>query len=144
MAKQKPTIYDLVSDSIIKVGQTFSARDYMGTVVDNEHIKIEYWGEGSDPRSMGKRLYTSFSTPANQICGYSINAWFFWRYLKDKIIDRPIDDWRQEWLDEMSKIEVVYVCTVCGRETYVKKGAEPPDCKYCGGETEKVTTIIEE
>ena len=99
MAKQKPTIYDLVSKGIIKVGQTFFARDYMGTVVDKEHIKIEYAGEGPDPRNVGNRLYKSFSKPANQICGYPVNAWFFWKYWKNEE-QRPIDDWRQKWLDK--------------------------------------------
>ena len=103
MAKQNPTIYDLVGDDIIKIGQTFFARDYMGTIVDGEHIKIEYAGDGSDPKNMGNRLYKSFSKPANQICGYPVNAWFFWRYFKGKEMEpRPIDDWRQEWLDQIN------------------------------------------
>jgi len=100
MAVHYITIEDLVGDGIVKVGQTFFARDYMGTIIDSENIKIEYAGDGLDPRNMGNRLYKSFSKPANQICGYNVNAWFFWKYFKgEKAEQRPIDDWRQEWLD---------------------------------------------
>jgi hypothetical protein len=99
MAKQKPSIYDLVSKGIIKVGQTFFARDYVGTIVGRGHFKIEYAGEGSDPKNMENRLYDSFNEPTKQICGYPVNAWLFWKYFKGEE-QRPIDDWRQEWLDK--------------------------------------------
>jgi hypothetical protein len=147
MAKQKPTIHDLVIGGIVKVGQGFFARDYKGTIVSSERVKIEYAKDDLDPKNIGNRSYKSFSEPANQICGYPVNAWFFWSYLKGKEIEksekRPIDDWRREWRDKMNKIEVVYVCMVCGRETPFRNEEEPPNCKYCGGETEKVT-IVEE
>jgi len=99
MSKQKPSLYDLVSKGIIKVGQTFFAREYMGRVVDSEHVQIEYASESSDPLNMVNRLYESFSKPANQICGYPVNAWLFWKYLKNGE-QRPIDDWRVEWQDK--------------------------------------------
>jgi hypothetical protein len=73
----------------------------LGTIRDSEHLKIQYTGEGQDPRNMGDHLYESFNKPINQICGYSVNAWLFWSYFKgEKMEQRPIDDWRQEWLDK--------------------------------------------
>ena len=109
MAKQKPSIYDLVvssptNDNVIKVGQAFFARDYMGTIVDSRHVKIEYEGEGLDPRNMENRMYKSFSEAATRMCGTNVNAWLFWKYWKGKepsqMEPRPIDDWRQEWIDK--------------------------------------------
>lgn len=38
-----------------------------------------------------------FSKPANEICGYPVNAWFFWKYHKNNE-DGPIDDCRKEYL----------------------------------------------
>lgn len=98
MAKQKPSISDLVNTGIIKIGQTFFARNYMGTVVDSENVEIEYCGEDSDPKNMGNRPYPSFSKPAREICGYDVNAWFFWKYFKgEEMEQRAIDDWRKEY-----------------------------------------------
>lgn len=86
------------------MGQAFFAPyddfAYLGKVVDNDHIKIEYTVENSDPKNMGNRLYDSFGKPANQICGYPVNAWFFWKHHSKNDEDRPIDDWRKEWLDK--------------------------------------------
>jgi hypothetical protein len=102
MAKQKPSIFDLVNEGIIKVGYTFFASKddfgYMGVVTDKEHIRIQYTKEGLDPKNMGLQLYMSFGKPANEICGYPVNAWFFWKYHKNNE-DRPINDWRKEYLE---------------------------------------------
>jgi hypothetical protein len=68
----------------------------MGVVTDKEHLRIEYTREGSDPKNMGLQPYESFSKPANEISGYPVNAWFFWKYHKNNE-DRPIDDWRKEY-----------------------------------------------
>ena len=103
MAKQKPSISDLVSEGIIKVGQMFfTAYDdysYSGKVVDNEHIRIQSTHESYDPKNMGNHLYESFNKPASQICGGTVNAWLWWKYFKGNE-HRPIDDWRREWLDK--------------------------------------------
>lgn len=102
MAKQKPSIHQLVNGGIIEVGQTFFTTwnkfPYTGKVVDGEHIKISYSGKNSDPKNIENRLFESFNEPAKEICGFDVNAWLFWKQNSKSNKNRPINDWRKEWL----------------------------------------------
>lgn len=88
------------------MGQTFFAPrnhcSYTGKVVDGEHIKILYSGKNSDLKNIENRLFDSFNEPAKEICGFDVNAWLFWKQNSKSNKDRPINDWRRDWL---AKIE---------------------------------------